>query len=381
MVLPEVNLLDPELHASGRAHAAYAALRRDEPVSWRGTYWAITRHADILEVAGDHHRFSSARGTGMRRVDADPPLRAIHLSDPPIHTEMRDIFEHGYGRGWLRTLAGPIAAEVAARVAAWTGTVDAVATLADPLAFGVLERMLGEPLPDLLAMIHRFARHDDARYRRDGESPQDCFRDAERGVWSVLDQLVADRRARPRDDVPSRMLASGRLSARDLRYALRFVIQTSYQTTSLAIAACVATLATAQPQLRRLPATATARAADEILRWATPVIRFAREVVADTVLAGTRLRAGDRVVMFFPSGNRDERAFSDPDRIDLERAPNPHLAFGAGAHVCLGAALARLQLVAVVDALRGRALELAEPPRWFHSGVNAGYDRVVVRVA
>lgn len=111
------------------------------------------------------------------------------------------------------------------------------------------------------------------------------------------------------------------------------------------------------------------------------MIRFARQVTHDTTLAGIPLRAGDRVLMFFGSANRDERVFESPDRIDLCRVLNPHVAFGAGPHACLGASLARLQLCAVIDALRELldSFELVEPPRAFQSSVNAGFDRVLVR--
>ncbi|HWO17188.1 MAG TPA: cytochrome P450 [Kofleriaceae bacterium] len=379
---PDVDLLEPALHASGRAHEVYASLRQHEPISWRGAYWAVTRHRDVVEVASDWRRFSSARGTGPRAIDADPPLRSIHISDPPIHTEMRRIVEASYGHGWLRALAEPIREEARARIAAWAemGTVDAVATLADPLAFGVLERLLGQPAPELLPILHRFARYDDPRYRQAGETPEQCFRDAERLVWDFLRDLVAERAARPRDDATSRLLASGALEDRDLMFALRFIVQTTYQTTALAIAGGVATLAAEQAQLRALPREATPRAADELLRWTSPVIRFARHVTHDTTLAGVPLRAGERVLMFFASANRDERVFAAPDRIDLLRAPNPHVAFGAGPHACLGAALARLQLCAVIDALRDLDFELVARPRAFESSVNAGFDRVLVRV-
>jgi cytochrome P450 len=379
-MLSDVDLLDPALHASNRAHEVYASLRRHEPISWRGEYWAVMRHADVVAVAADWRRFSSARGTGARAIEADPPLRSIHISDPPIHTELRRVVEASYGHGWLRALAEPIREEARARVAAWAGSVDAVATLADPLAFGVLERFLGQPAPELLPILHRFARYEDPRYRHPGETPEQCFRSAERLVWDFLRDLVADRAARPRDDVPSRLLASGALDDRDLMYALRFIVQTTYQTTSLAIAGGVAALAAEQAQLHALPREATPRAADELLRWTSPVLRFARHVTHDTTLADVPLRAGDRVLMFFASANRDEGVFSAPDRVDLLRASNPHVAFGSGPHVCVGAALARLQLCAVIDALRDLAFELVEPPRAFQSSVNAGFDRVLVHV-
>jgi cytochrome P450 len=384
----DVDLLDPALHASDRAHEVYASLRRHEPISWRGEYWAVMRHRDVVAVASDWRRFSSARGTGPRAIEVAQPLRSIHISDPPLHTEMRRIVESSYGHGWLRALAEPIRARARAHVAAWPGAgagakaeaVDAVATLADPLAFGVLERFLGQPTPELLPILHRFARYDDPRYRQPGETPEQCFRSAELFVWDFLRDLVADRTARPRDDVPSRLIASGALEDRDLLYALRFIVQTTYQTTALAIAGGVATLAAEQAQLRTLPREATPRAADELLRWTSPVIRFARHVTHDTALAGVPLRAGDRVLMFFGSANRDESVFASPDRVDLRRADNPHVAFGAGPHVCLGAPLARLQLCAVIDALREIDFELAGPPRAFQSSVNAGFDRVLVHV-
>jgi cholest-4-en-3-one 26-monooxygenase len=381
VLFPDLDLLDPMLHPSGRAHELYRILREDEPISWRGRYWAVMRHADIIAVAEDTRRFSSARGTNIHDVNARTPLRSIHISDPPLHNEMRSIVEASYGPAWLLGLADHIRGEAAARIARWSGVVDAVSTLADPLTFGVLERLLGEPAEALLSIIHRFARYDEPRYRRAGETPEACFRNADRDLWRVLEGLVARRTVEPRDDVPSRLLADQRLARRDLMYTLRFIVQTTYQSTSLAIAACIAALANEREQFRALPEHMTVRAADELLRWATPVIRFARHVVAETELAGIRLRAGDRVVMFFPSGNRDERVYVQPDHLDLCRAPNPHLAFGGGAHACLGAPLARLQVAAVIDALRGHEFELVEPPRAFASSVNAGFDRVLVRSA
>ena len=221
----------------------------------------------------------------------------------------------------------------------WSGVVDAVATLADPLAFGVLERLLGQPVPELLPIIHRFARYYEPRYRRPDESPEACFRDAEREVWRLLEMIVT-RTTHPRNDVPSRMLADGRMARRDLMYALRFVVQTTYQTTSLAIAACIAAIATETTQFRALPDEATTRAADKSYGGRRPSSGSRATSCATPSIAGTPLRAGDRVVMFFPSGNRDEEVFADAERVNLLRTPNPHLAFGAGPHTCLGAPLA-----------------------------------------
>ena len=128
---------------------------------------------------------------------------------------MRDIFERSYGHGWLRRLSEGLRSAASERVTGWRGTVDAVETLADPLAFRVLEALLGEPLPALLPLIHRFARYADARYRHPGETPDECFRDAEKRVGELLERIVADRTRAPRDDMPSRMLAEN-LGARDL---------------------------------------------------------------------------------------------------------------------------------------------------------------------
>lgn len=294
-------------------------------------------------------------------------------------TQRCALVEDSYGHGWQKDLATWIRDEAAQLIDAWRGEIDAVTTLADPLAFGVLERLLGQPVPELLPLVHRFSRYDERRYRRPSETPLECFQDAEREVWTLLRALVADRIASPRDDVPSRLLATGRLDYRDLMYTLRFVIQSTYQTSALAIAACVDIVARAGEQLRSLPLDATARAADEVLRVSSPVIRFARHVVTDTTLGDIPLRAGQRVVMFFPSANHDERVFEDPLRIDLARAENPHVAFGAGIHTCLGAPIARLHLTAVLDALRGLELQRVQPGRCYASSVNNGCDQVLVR--
>ncbi len=374
-----IDLLDPELHATGRAAAVFAELRARDPVSRRAGYVAVVRHADVLAVATDWATFSSARGTGLVEVAADPPLRSIHLSDPPITDTLRAVVAQSFGPP--RALLAPIREAALARVAAWPigEPIDAVATLADPLPWDLLCRLLGDDLRPLLPTVHRYARHDDARYRRAGETAIACFRDAERVVWDAVGELVADRRARPRDDAPSRLIASGALAEADLRYAIRFLIQTTYQTTALAIAAAVAICAAHPDQLATLPGDATPRAVDEVLRIASPVLRFARTATRDTELAGHPIRAGERVVMFYPSANRDAAVFAEPDRVDLQRAPNPHVAFGGGVHVCLGAYLARAQLAAVIDALRTRRIALVEPPRAIRSSVNQGFDRVVVQ--
>jgi cholest-4-en-3-one 26-monooxygenase len=311
-------------------------------VRWSGDHWAVTGHAEVLEVAADHATFSSARGTTIH-TRVDTPLRSVHISDPPVHTEMRALLHRALGTGWLSALTDR------ARSHAWpAGTFDAVEVISRPIALATLELFLDEPVPHLVPIIRRFARDD--------------YHAAEAEIWAEIDRRLAS----PRGFV-------ARLLDEDLedvarRYLIRLVIQTAYQTSELAMSAAIVHV--------RAPVRDPLVAADEVLRYSSPVLRFAREATRDLTFHGAAIRRGDRVAMYFPEANRDPRVFASPDTLDFDRTPNPHVAFGAGIHRCLGAALARAQVAAVIE--HAPRVTLVETHA-FRTHVNAGFDRVLCK--
>jgi cytochrome P450 len=366
--------LDPDLFASGRAHAVFGAARAARGNVFRvDEDWAVIGRAELVAVASDPVTFTSARGT-TPGIELDAPVRAVHLSDGATHAALRRAFGAAIGAARVS-----IEAEVAARVAAWPRgePIDAVATLADPVPLAVMARMLGEDVAALAPVILRFTRAEDPRYRGDGG-----FAAAEAELWRGIDAAIARRHDAPGGDGSTRhddaiaRLAGAIADPIDLRFAVRFLALAAYHTTALAIAAAVVALCE-----RPFEGGDADRAADEILRHASPVLRFARTCTREVALAGCALRAGDRVVMFYPAANRDPRVYADPDRVDFARAASEpmHVALGAGPHACLGGQLARAQVAAVIAALRGRRLALVEPPRAIRSRITAGYDRVLVR--
>lgn len=314
-------------------------------------HWDVVGHAAVIEVATDWRRFSSARGTTLVPIGESRPLRSLHISDPPVHAELRGLVERGLGRGWLLPLVERARDRARDIVDGWRvgETVDAIATLAEPIARIGLDAVVGiadAALPDL---IRAFA-------RAGGEA----------AIWPIVERAIATRSS----PLIAAVCDAG-LDERDLRYLVRLLVQVAYHSSELAIGAAVV--------LVRGRVEDAMRAADEVLRYAPPVLRFVREVIADTELCGVALRAGERVAMCFPEANRDPRVFAEPEKFDVERAVNPHVAFGAGVHACLGAALARAQIAAVIEALGTRETTVMEA-RALRTHVNQGYERVVVRV-
>ncbi|MFF4182921.1 cytochrome P450 [Streptomyces sp. NPDC001691] len=416
------DVFDPRLYAAGPPYAAYRELREHRPVAWQAEpevlgwpagpgFWAVTRHADVVRVLKDAGTFSSALGaTQIRDPDpADLPfIRRMMLNqDPAAQARPRPGEGGGQDHGRLRRLVSraftpgrvdrfeALARERArallgaARDGAEDGVFDLVADVTDDYALLNLTDLLGVPPGDrglLLEWTERVIAYQDpdepSVLGPDGRpvNPRSPAMLAE--MFAYAQQLAAYKRACPADDIMT-SLAHGELADAELEMFFFLLTVAGNDTVRAAAPGGFLALAEHPGEQARLRGRQVSvdTAIEELLRWHPPVLSFRRTARRATVLAGQPLAAGDKVVVFHASAHRDERVFAEPDRLDLARGPNPHVAFGDGPHVCLGAHFARLQLrVLHEEALRLLpAAELAAPPRRLVSNFINGVKSLPLR--
>ena len=367
--------------------------------------WVVTRYDDIKTVLSHDEVFSNAgpilrltteaRLEGLARFklrqaerwgwDPDEPLDMVFL-DRPEHLDMRLLTMRKFTPAAMRRLEDHLAeltrAFVADFVAAagqaaadggrWgDGSVNLVDALSISVPLAAITNLLGVPTSDWTD-ICRFTElafpGTARRYAQPGESDSDVRRRIGREFKDYLDGLIADRRRRGPDggdDLATALVHATiddrPLTDQQLHGYLQLLIGAGNETTRNAITAGVHALLEHPGQRDRLvadPDGLNQSAVDEILRWSSPVVQFARTARTDFELSGTTIRAGDTVTVWFPSANRDERQFDDPYRFDIGRAPNFHLAFGHGEHFCLGANLAKWELRATFKELAPHLVNL-----------------------
>ncbi|HVQ96468.1 MAG TPA: cytochrome P450 [Mycobacteriales bacterium] len=369
-------------------------LTRPVPVCWHepdddGGFWVATRHADVLAVAMAPQTFSSLRNTQMLRSWLlDPPtLEAQKLTmlnqDPPAHTKLRAIVQRAFTvraiEGMRERLAGYVRDIV--RHALDRGEGDFVADIAAELPLLAITELLGVPPEDrkrIFEWTEQMIRFEDPAYAESGMAAgEEAFRYA--------NELAVSRKAEPTGDVVSRLVHAdiGGEGLTELEFDLFFtlLIVAGTETTRHAIShGIMAFLANPEQwQLYRVERPRTT--ADEVIRWATPALSYQRTAVVDAELGGQPISAGERVGVFLRPANRDPAVFTDPDRFDIRRDPNPHVSFGRGPHFCLGATLARVELdvtlAAVADLMPD--LELAAEPRWLNSTIVNGVAGLPMR--
>jgi cytochrome P450 len=372
-------LLDPATYASD-VHVVLDRLRADAPLAWNGTkgFWAVTRHAEVSEASSDPSRFCSSRGILVEEIGVtyDSPPTMMH-ADPPEHTRYRKLARPGFTNQVVRQLEVLVrertndALDALADKARGGAVVDITAELAVPLPIQLIAQLLGLPAGD----EDRLFRWSEAAIPGATDWSED-ERMALLGEMTIeLLALAAARRAEPRDDVVS-MLATYEedgetLSDDELGMFLIQLLVAGNETTRNAISGALVALAEHPEQLALLAAdpSLVPTAVEEVLRWTTPVTSFMRTAVIDTVLGGTLIAAGDPVLLIYASANRDEAEFGPTaGTFEVGRSPNHHVALGHGPHFCLGAALARIELSAVLEGVvaRWRRLSVAGPV--VHSG-------------
>ncbi len=374
---PVPDVFDPRRYAAGVPYDDYRVLRDHHPVAWQEEpevlgwpagpgFWAVTRHADVVRVLKDAGTYSSYAGaTQIRDPDPEdlPFVRRMMLNqDPPGHGRLRRLVSRAFTPGRVdrfaavareraRTLLG--GAVEAAR--AGDGTVDLVSAVTDEFALLNLADLLGVPESDrrlLLRWTRRVIGYQDPDEAGapvlDGDgrpvNPRSPAMLAD--MFAYAGQLAAYKRRYPADDIMTTLAHDAELAGAELEMFFFLLTVAGNDTVRAAAPGGLLALADHPEAYGPLRAgkVAVASAVDELLRWHPPVLTFRRTAVRDTELAGRVIRAGDKVVVFHASANRDERVFTAPDRLDLTRSPNPHVSFGDGPHVCLGAHFARLQL-------------------------------------
>jgi cytochrome P450 len=379
---------DPSFY-SGDPDSALAGLRADHPVWWYepGKFWALTRHADVLAVSRDPRRFCNSQGVLMN--DRERPIAAadsLLYLDPPQHAHYRNLVNRAFTprrmanlEPWIRGLTRDLIAK-----ADLSEPVDFVDTIGAPLPILVIAELLGVPGDDR----HQFRLWSDAVAAA-------AMGDFETTVVPVLDLIVyfqealGDRATHPRDDLLSALVNAEvdgtRLTEQELIGFCMTLLVAGNETSRSALSGGVLALAE-HPEQRAALAADPAKlglAAEEILRWVTPITTFSRTATEDVEMGQATIAEGDFVVLVYRSANRDELVFGDDAaRFRVERDPNPQLAFGFGEHYCMGAALARLELRAVLEEVLTAwpSFELAGEVTRVPSTLFNQYEHVPIRV-
>jgi cytochrome P450 len=388
-----VDLADPDTYAAGMPYGAFRELRHRAPVAWhpygdKPGFWALTAYDDVYAVSRDSHTWSS-QATGPV-PDIPPPEDSYQLGlimltmDPPRHTQLRLLVSRGFTPRHVAQLAARTAdmAREIVDVALEHGECEFVNDIAGALPSFVIADLLGIPRDDGRRL---YALTEIMNTRLVGDEEQ---KRAQRELIEYAEELAATKRAAPGDDIATALLhaeVDGRRLT-DLEFDLFFLllINAGGDTTRNLVAAGTLALVEHPDQWARLAADPSLMptAVEEMLRWTSPVTMFARTATRDTEVGGVALASGERVVMFYPSANRDEAHFTDPERFDVGRSPNPHLAFGGGGtHFCLGASLARIEACAIFSELitRTESIEIIGPVERVRSVLINGVRSMPVR--
>ena len=399
----DIDLSDFELFVQGKAHEIWRLLRAEAPVHWNAGnelfpgFWSVTQYADVLTVSRDTTTYTSSRGISMM-VDPDNPTPAsgagkmLITIDPPQHGRLRRLVNKGFTPRMVAQLEPSVRAittrildEVAPR-----GACDFVTDIAALLPLGVICALMGVPREDwglMFTLTNRVLGAEDPEYQTVAGDGRETADQGLREMFSYFARLVTARRQAPQDDLLSVLTGADidgeALTDEEILYFCYLLILAGNETTRNAISGGMLALCEHPAERARLAADAALlpTAVEEILRWTSPVMHMARYVTRDTVLHGQSIRAGERVLLWYPSANRDAAVFPHADRFDVGRTPNEHLAFGLGEHFCLGAGLARQELRVMVETLMARLpdLALAGPVERLRSSFIGGIKHMPVR--
>lgn len=397
------DLTDPEIYEQRVPHEEFLALRQNAPVHWIDQvpearagmigdgYWAVSRHADVLAVSKDSHNYSTWENGAIIRFPADMTREQVELQrvmvvnqDPPDHTRLRNIINRGFTPRAIGELRDALEARAIRIVneAREKGSGNFVSDVAAELPLQAIADLLGVPQDDrykLFEWSNIMMAFDDPDIEGDPT-------EASVELLSYFMAMAEDRAAHPRDDIVTRLVqgdADGNaLTADEFGYFVILLTVAGNETTRTATTHGMNAFFDNPDQWELFKRERPATAVDEIIRWATPVTVFQRTALNDVEIGGQTVRKGDRLGLFYGSANFDESVFDAPYRFDIRRDPNPHLAFGGhGAHYCLGANLARLEVGLIFDAIADVLPDISksgEPRRLRHAWVNGIKDLPVL---
>jgi len=399
----KIDLLNAESFSHGQPHDQFDWLRENAPVYWHkepdGTgFWVLTRHADVYRVGRETETFSSEPTVMISDAQLSPQLDDKHkmmlMMDPPEHTTYRKIISREFTQGpvkayspRIRQLATQIVDEVIE-----DGECDFVSQIAGEMPSLVIAEMVGLPLADgreLYKLTETI--HTSPEMLPEGAIPRAVMKMFEYGQ-----QVIEEKRARPGNDLASKLLQAEvdgkKMDDIDFLLFFMLLIDAGGDTTRNLVAGGINAMLNDMDQYRTFKqklagdqqsstTDVMGLARDELLRFVSPVVYFRRTAKKDTMIGQKPIKQGDKVVMYYGAANRDNAVFENPGELDLSRNPNKHLAFGSGAHVCLGQWFARLEIDALLTEVIGRMdnLELTTEPEWLASNFISGPRKMPVR--
>jgi cholest-4-en-3-one 26-monooxygenase len=402
METADIDVTSPDQWVRGVPHEQFAWMRREAPVyRHRGTddampefFWCLTRHADVQMANRDNDLFSSSRAgvllDVMQSAEERESFRTIIDTDEPEHTRLRKLVSRGFTPRSISTFETRYRAAVRSVLAAALPQekFDFVGAVAAPLPAFAISALLGVPeaqQSQIITWTNQIAGRSDPEFNDGPEAPLIAATE----LYTYASQLAEERRADPQDDIVTALITEvddDALGAHEFEMFVLALAVAGSETTRTAISQGVLELLRRPDQmalLRARPDDLLTSAAEEIIRWATPVVYFRRTATRDVELHGTVIREDDPVALFYLSANYDDTVFREPHTFDVTRSPNPHVSFGGGGpHFCLGAHLARLEIRVLLEELLAatRSIELdGEAVRLRSSWIN-GLKRLPVAV-
>jgi cholest-4-en-3-one 26-monooxygenase len=394
---------DPVMNEAAVPLQEFLELRKTAPVHWVEQapearagfldtgFWAITKHADILTISKNSKEFSANENGVIIRFAADMTREQVELQsvmlvnqDPPDHTKLRQIISRGFTPRSINALhevlierANKIVDDALAK-----GEGDFVFEVAAELPLQAIAELLGVPFEDrgkLFDWSNQMLAYDDPEYNADPAL-------AAAEILGYAMMLAADRKQNPTDDIISKLVNAGEdgegLTDDEFGFFVILLAVAGNETTRNAITHGMQAFFDNPEQWELWKTERPSTMIDEVIRWATPVTVFQRTALNDVEISGQLIKKGERVALYYASGNHDEDVFTDPTSFDIKRDPNPHLAFGGhGAHYCIGANLARLEVDVMFNVIADRMPDIAPtgaPRRLRHSWIN-GIKELPVR--
>ena len=411
-------IVDPAIYADpDQLDAAFRKLRAEDPVAWcepegYRPFWALTKHADIMEVSRQNKLFTNGEREMLSYEDAEKGvyaqmggphlLKTLVQLDDPLHFKLRHLTQEWFMPQNVKKREDAIrqiAKKYVDRMEDLGGECDFQRDVALYYPLRVIMQILGVPESDepmMLKLTQEIFGAQDEDLMRDKTLAEQ--QDVEKGLASINETLAeffmyftgitADRRAHPKDDV-STVIANGMVDGEPIGQleAMSYYIivaAAGHDTTSASTGGGVLGMLQNPSELKKMmddPKAVSRTATDEAIRWTTPVKQFMRTAQEDYELRGRKILKGESLLLCYPSGNRDEDVFDDPYTFDISRSPNKLISFGHGGHMCLGMHLARLEMQAIYEELfsRLKSIELAGDPTFIKANFVGGPKSIPVR--
>lgn len=403
LVASEIDLKDPSLFEAGVPLAEFALLRREDPVHWNpeadgAGFWAITRHADIVDVSRQPKLFSSAYENGGHRIFNENEVGLTNAGesgigipfisrDPPSHTQYRKVVMPALSPVRIEGIEERITERAKTLIEALPmgEPIDLVQALSAPLPLMTLAELLdvsADMWKDLYHWTNAFVGEDDPEFRQSPEMMQQTLAE----FFAFISELYEERCKAPGGDIAT-LLAHAEIDGERVpfgEYAANMILALvgGNETTRNSLSHTVRAFAQNPEEWEKLRANRglMKNATSEMVRYASPVLHMRRTATEDTEIGGQKIAKGDKVVMWYLSGNRDEDVYDNPDVFDIERAPRNHVGFGTGQHVCVGSRLAEMQLRVAFGMLADRveSFEVVSEPRRFRSNFINGLKNLDV---